>query len=40
VRTFAGADHGFFNDTGGRYNAAAATEAYEAVLDWFGKHLA
>jgi carboxymethylenebutenolidase len=39
VRTFAGADHGFFNDTGARYNAAAATEAYQAVLAWFGRYL-
>jgi carboxymethylenebutenolidase len=39
VRTFPGADHGFFNDTGARYNEAAATEAYALVLDWFGQHL-
>src|SRR5207237_1363169 len=35
VRTFPGADHGFFNDTGARYNASAAADAYRAVLDWF-----
>jgi carboxymethylenebutenolidase len=40
VRTFQGADHAFFNDTGPRYNAAAATEAYQAVLDWFGAYVA
>jgi carboxymethylenebutenolidase len=40
VRTFPGADHAFFNDTGPRYNEAAATEAYAAVLAWFGEHLA
>jgi carboxymethylenebutenolidase len=40
VRTFAGADHAFFNDTGARYNAGAATEAFDLVLDWFRKHLA
>jgi carboxymethylenebutenolidase len=40
VRTFQGADHAFFNDTGPRYNAAAATEAYQAVLDWFGTYVA
>jgi len=40
VRTFAGADHGFFNDTSPRYNATAAAEAYPAVLDWFAEHLA
>ena len=39
VKTFAGADHGFFNDTGPRYNAAAATEAYAMVLDWFARHV-
>jgi carboxymethylenebutenolidase len=39
VRTFPGADHAFFNDTGPRYNAAAAGEAYQAVLAWFAKHL-
>ncbi|HEY3238984.1 MAG TPA: dienelactone hydrolase family protein [Acidimicrobiia bacterium] len=40
VRTFPGVDHAFFNDTGARYNQAAATEAYAAVLDWFGRYLA
>lgn len=40
IRTFAGADHAFFNDTGPRYNEAAATEANRAVLDWLGRHLA
>jgi carboxymethylenebutenolidase len=39
VRTFPGVDHAFFNDTGPRYNAAAATEAYQAVKDWFGRYL-
>jgi carboxymethylenebutenolidase len=39
LRTFAGADHAFFNDTGARYNAAAATEAYQLVLDWLSEHL-
>jgi carboxymethylenebutenolidase len=39
VRTFPGADHAFFNETGPRYNAAAATEAYQAVLDWFHTYL-
>ena len=28
IVTFPGADHAFFNDTGPRYNAAAAAEAY------------
>jgi carboxymethylenebutenolidase len=40
VKTFDGVDHAFFNDTGPRYNAAAATEAYALVLDWLGQHLA
>ena len=39
VRTFPGVDHAFFNDTGPRYDAAAATQAYQAVLDWLGRHL-
>jgi carboxymethylenebutenolidase len=39
VRTFPGVDHAFFNDTGPRYNAAAAAEAYQAVLDWFAANL-
>ena len=39
VRTFAGVDHAFFNDTGPRFNAAAAAEAYRALLDWLGRHL-
>jgi carboxymethylenebutenolidase len=40
VRTFPGVDHAFFNDTGPRYEAAAAAEAYTAVLAWFETHLA
>ena len=40
IVTFPGADHAFFNDTGQRYDAAAATTAYRQVLDWFGRHLA
>ena len=34
--TFTQADHAFFNDTGARFNAAAAAEAHHRVLDWFG----
>lgn len=34
------ADHAFFNDTGPRYNAAAAQDAWGRVLEWFGRHLA
>jgi carboxymethylenebutenolidase len=33
------ADHGFFNDTGPRYNAAAAADAWQRLLDWFGRYL-
>ncbi|MFG1702534.1 dienelactone hydrolase family protein [Nonomuraea sp. M3C6] len=38
--TFPGVGHAFFNDTGQRYDAQAAAQAYERVLDWFGRHLA
>ncbi|MGV9799334.1 dienelactone hydrolase family protein [Mycobacterium sp. NPDC003449] len=34
------ADHAFFNDTGERYNAAAAADAWRRVQDWFTAHLA
>ena len=40
IVTYAGAGHAFFNDTGPRYDQAAATQAYQRVLDWFGRHLA
>ena len=40
LRVFDGVDHAFFNDTGPRYDAAAAAEAYQAMLDWFAQHLA
>ena len=33
--TFTQADHAFFNDTGARFNAPAAAEAWHRVLDWF-----
>ena len=33
------ADHAFFNDTGPRYNAAAANDAWRRVLDWLGRYL-
>lgn len=39
IRTFEGADHAFFNDTGPRYNADAAAQAYDRMLAWFGTHL-
>ena len=40
LRTFPGVNHAFFNDTGARYDATQAAAAYQAVLDWFGRHLA
>ncbi|MFF3444340.1 dienelactone hydrolase family protein [Streptosporangium sp. NPDC002721] len=39
IVTFPGVDHAFFNDTGPRYDAGAAAEAYRRALDWFGRHL-
>jgi carboxymethylenebutenolidase len=33
------ADHAFFNDTGPRYNATAAADAWHRLLDWFGRYL-
>ena len=37
--TFPGVNHAFFNDTGPRYDAAAAEEAYDRVLDWFARYV-
>jgi carboxymethylenebutenolidase len=39
MRTFPGADHAFFNDTGTRYDATQAAAAYQATLDWFARYL-
>jgi len=39
IKTFPGVDHAFFNDTGARYNEAAATEAFADVLTWLDQHL-
>ncbi|MCQ4120667.1 dienelactone hydrolase family protein [Rhodococcus tibetensis] len=39
IVTIPGADHAFFNDTGQRYNPAAATDAYDRVLDWFDEYV-
>ncbi|BBY83550.1 dienelactone hydrolase family protein [Mycolicibacterium pulveris] len=33
------ANHAFFNDTGKRYNAAAAADAWQRVQDWFTRYL-
>jgi carboxymethylenebutenolidase len=40
ILTFTQADHAFFNETGARFNAPAAAEAYRRTIDWFDKHLA
>jgi carboxymethylenebutenolidase len=37
--TFPGVDHAFFNDTGGRYDRAAADAAYKRVLAWFKRYV-
>jgi carboxymethylenebutenolidase len=34
------ADHAFFNDTGPRYNAAAAADAWRRLLEWFDHYVA
>jgi carboxymethylenebutenolidase len=39
IVTFPGVNHAFFNDTGPRYDQAAATQASARMLDWFGRHL-
>jgi carboxymethylenebutenolidase len=39
IVTFPNAGHAFFNDTGQRYNPAAAAAAYTKLMDWFGSHL-
>lgn len=39
IVTYPGADHAFFNDTGPRYNANAAAQAWAKVNDWFATHL-
>ena len=36
---YAGAQHGFHNDTTPRYDEAAAKEAWQRTLDWFDKYL-
>jgi len=36
---YPGVDHAFHNDTGSRYNAEAATDAWARTLDWFRKYL-
>ena len=33
------ANHAFFNDTGDRYNATAAADAWRRVQDWLTKYV-
>lgn len=37
---YPGADHALFNDTGPRYNARAAADAWARTRAWFAQHLA
>ncbi len=39
IKVYAGANHAFFNDTGGSYNADAAKDAWQATLAWFRQYL-
>ncbi|MFG3440046.1 dienelactone hydrolase family protein [Nonomuraea sp. NPDC047897] len=39
IVTFPGVQHAFFNDTGQRYDAGAAAQAYDRLLDWYDRHL-
>ena len=39
IVTYPGVDHAFFNDTGTRYNAAAAAAVYQKLTSWFDQHL-
>jgi carboxymethylenebutenolidase len=40
IVTYDGADHAFYNDTGPRYNAAAATRATTKLFGWLDHYLA
>ncbi len=39
IKIYAGANHAFFNDTLGSYNADAAKDAWPLTLGWFRKYL-
>jgi carboxymethylenebutenolidase len=39
IITYQGANHAFFNDTGTRYDANAARQVYQKLIDWFGANL-
>ena len=36
---YPGADHAFHNDTGARYHAEAARDAWERTLAWFDQYV-
>jgi carboxymethylenebutenolidase len=40
ITTYPGVDHGFFRDTGGRYDPVQAEAAYADALAWLGRYLA
>ena len=39
IKIYPGANHAFFNDTGGSYNEGAARDAWQVTLAWFKKYL-
>lgn len=39
IKVYDGANHAFFNDTGGNYNKAAAEDAWPKTLGWFRTYL-
>lgn len=39
IKIYDGADHAFHNDTGPRYNATAAQDAWTKTLEWFSSNL-
>ncbi len=39
TKIYDGANHAFHNDTGANYNPAAAKDAWEKTLAWFGKYV-
>ena len=38
-QVYPGANHAFFNDTGPRYDAAAAADAWTRAVNWFHQYL-
>jgi carboxymethylenebutenolidase len=39
VKVYDGANHAFFNDTGGSYNQQAAADVWPLAVGWFRRHL-